>query len=92
MATNLFVAVLTAAVVASVAYAVSLRLHPWRPCRACRGSGKTRDRFWKPATGTCPKCRGGRRPRLGVRMLQPARARDMIPARGTHKVNDRRNG
>jgi hypothetical protein len=85
-------AALIAAAVAAVAYLVSLRLHPWRPCRSCRGSGKTRDRIWKPSTGTCPKCRSGRRPRLGVRVLQPARARDMIPAKGTHKAADRRKG
>jgi len=83
---------IAAAAGGAVAYLVSLRLHPWRPCRACRGSGKTRDRIWKPASGTCPKCRGGRRPRLGVRVLQPARARGMVPARGSHKSADRRKG
>jgi DnaJ-class molecular chaperone len=50
-------------------YYVSLRRHPWRPCRWCDGSGKnagsTRRRF-----GRCPKCGGtGRKDRLGVRLF-----------------------
>ena len=81
-------AVLTAA---AAAYLVSLRVRPWWPCRACRGGGKTRDRIWKRATGTCPKCGGrGKRPRLGIRVLNPDRARLMRAAKGTHKKADRR--
>ena len=82
-------AVLTAA---AAAYLVSLRLRPWWPCRACRGSGKTRDRIWKPATGTCPKCGGrGRRARLGIRVLTPARARQLRAVKGAHKKADKRS-
>jgi hypothetical protein len=89
--TDLWLIVLGAAVAGIAVYAVSLRLHPWGPCRSCHGTGKTRDRIWKPASGTCGKCHGGRRPRLGVRVLQPSRARAMTPARGARRSADRRN-
>jgi len=89
----LTLAIVAAAVIAAVAaaYLVSLRWRPWWPCHACRGSGKTRDRIWKRATGTCPKCGGrGKRPRLGIRVLNPDRARLMRAVKGTHKKADRR--
>ena len=85
------VAVLLAAATAYLTYRTSLQVRPWRACRACRGSGKTRGRIWKTAGGTCPKCRGGRVPRLGVRLLQRERARQMRPAPGAHKKADRRD-
>ena len=87
-------AIAAAAVLAvgAAAYLVSLRLRPWWPCRACRGAGKTRDRIWKRATGTCPKCGGrGRRPRAGIRVLNPERARQLRAVKGTHKKADKRN-
>ena len=90
MLTVVIVAVLAVAL-AAVLYAVSLRLHPRRSCRACGGSGKTRDRIWRAARGTCPKCLGGQRPRLGVRVLTPARARAMLPAKGAYKKADKRS-
>jgi hypothetical protein len=80
-----------AAVIAAAAYAVSLRIRPWWPCRACKGSGKTRDRIWTKATGTCPRCGGrGRRPRLGIRVLQPGRARQLEAGQPKHKNVDKR--
>ncbi len=80
-----------AAVAAASAYLVSLRLHPWWPCRSCGGSGKTRDWLWGKATGACPKCGGrGRLPRLGIRVLQRERAREMLPEKGAHRKADRR--
>ncbi|HEY1323215.1 MAG TPA: hypothetical protein VGF32_23355 [Streptosporangiaceae bacterium] len=84
--------ILAAAAVTAVAvYALSLRLRPWWPCRACHGTGKTTDRIWRRATGTCARCAGkGRHPRLGIRVLQPARARAMTAAKGAHKTIDRR--
>lgn len=89
MVTLAIVAVLAAALAVTL-YAVSLRWHPRRACRACGGSGKTRDRIWRAARGTCPKCLGGMRPRLGVRVLTPGRARAMLPVKGAHKKTDRR--
>lgn len=60
-----------ASVAASLAYARSLRRHPWRPCRRwrCRG-GRQGDRVWSYAFGSCPSCGGsGRKLRLGCRVL-----------------------
>lgn len=88
---TLWLVLAAAAVLAAAVYAVSLRARPWWPCRACRGSGKTRDRIWKRASGTCPKCGGrGRRPRLGIRALNPDRARQMKAAQPDHKNIDKR--
>jgi DnaJ-class molecular chaperone len=87
----LWIVVALSAALGVTVYAVSLRLHPRVPCRACKGSGKTRDRIWRRATGTCPKCGGaGRKPRLGVRVTSPSRARQMLAARGAHKKADKR--
>ena len=63
-----------AAVAITGAYAVSLIVHPWRPCRPCEGSGRERDLIWRRAFGECPTCGGaGKLPRLGVRVFQHAR-------------------
>jgi hypothetical protein len=89
MALWLFPAV--AALIAVAAYLVSLRIHPWRPCRSCKGSGKSRDTVWKKAHGTCPSCGGrGRHPRLGVRVLTPRRARQLAGGQPKHKNVDQR--
>lgn len=82
-----------AAVLGAAMYAASLRIHPWRPCRSCDGSGKSRDTVWKKTFGTCKACGGrGRHPRLGVRVLQPARARRMTGGQPKHKnIDERRN-
>lgn len=79
------------AVLAAAAYARSLWVHPWIRCRPCKGSGRTRDRIWRGAYGSCPKCGGrGRKPRLGIRVAMRARARQMLAAKGAHKKADRR--
>lgn len=85
--------ILAAAVIAAAVYGTSLRLHPWTPCRACDGSGKSRDAMWKKAHGTCRACGGrGRHPRLGVRILQPGRARRLAAGTPKHKsIDQRRN-
>jgi hypothetical protein len=57
-----------AAVVYAVAYVTSLRLHPYRNCRACRGSGKHRGAIFERAFRACRKCGGtGRALRFGAR-------------------------
>ena len=87
----LWLILLSAAVSGGAAYLVSLRFHPWWPCRACKGTGKTRDRIWKPARGTCSACGGkGQRPRLGIRVLDPDRAQAMTPPKGTRRRADKR--
>jgi hypothetical protein len=83
-------AALALAVIAAV-YLVSLRFHPWWPCWRCRGTGRTRDRVWKRARGTCPACGGrGQRPRLGIRVLNPDRARRMRERESSHRRIDER--
>lgn len=88
----LWLIVVVAVLGAIAAYLTSLRLHPWRSCRSCKGGGKSRDTVWKTAFGTCKACGGrGRHPRLGVRILQPARARDMGTPKGAHRRIDKRS-
>lgn len=80
-----------AAVIAAAVYAASLRIHPWKPCRSCKGSGKSRDAMWRTAFGTCKSCGGrGRKPRAGVRVLTPGRARRMTGGEPDHKNIDER--
>jgi hypothetical protein len=85
-------ALLILAAVAVVAYAASLRVHPWTPCRRCGGGGKTWDRIWRGASGTCPACGGrGRKPRAGVRVLRPGRHKKLASGQPNHKNVDKRN-
>ncbi|GII03103.1 hypothetical protein [Planobispora takensis] len=39
-------------------YALSIRLHPYRACRRCRGSGKHRGWFFTDAFRACDACGG----------------------------------
>jgi DnaJ-class molecular chaperone len=88
----LWIVLAAAAVLGAAAYLTSLRVHPWAPCRKCEGGGKSRDAVWRRAHGTCRACGGrGRHPRLGVRVLQPGRARQMTTGQPDHKSIDRRN-
>jgi len=90
--TALLLLAAAAAVIAVTVYAVSLRLHPWMPCRACGGSGKTSDRLWHSAHGTCRACGGrGRNPRLGIRVLQPSRYKRLMAGQAGHKSIDKRD-
>lgn len=83
--------VVAAAAIAAAVYGVSLRWHPWAPCRACGGGGKSRDRLWRGAFGTCKACGGrGRHPRLGVRVLQPGRHERLTGGKADHKRIDQR--
>ena len=51
-------------------YLVSLRIHPFRPCRMCRGTGRHRGSFYTRTHRPCRACGGnGRAERLGVRVL-----------------------
>lgn len=58
-----------AAIAGGVGYYISLRRHPYTPCRRCEGSGRnsgsTRRRY-----GLCGRCGGsGRRERFGRRFI-----------------------
>jgi DnaJ-class molecular chaperone len=48
-------------------YLLSAYLHPFRPCRACKGKGVHPGSIYRSATRTCTSCRGrGRFRRLGA--------------------------
>ena len=84
---------LIAAAAAAAYYGWSLRVHPWIPCWRCHGRGSHRDRVFRNARGSCKRCGGrGRLPRLGIRVLTPARAKAMTAPRGSHKKADHRKG
>jgi hypothetical protein len=56
--------------IALLAYLASLRLHPFRGCRHCGGTGRHRGQVFSYAQRSCTSCGGnGRRGRLGVRVL-----------------------
>jgi DnaJ-class molecular chaperone len=55
------------AVIAVVGYLASLRAHPWRRCRACKGTGRHSGSVFKYSQRACASCGGnGRRARLGM--------------------------
>lgn len=41
-----------------MAYSVSLRRHPWRPCRKCGESGKHRGTLFTGTFRACTRCGG----------------------------------
>lgn len=48
-------------------YLISLRLHPWRRCRPCGGTGRHVGAVFTYSSRLCHFCGGnGRRARLGV--------------------------
>jgi hypothetical protein len=55
---GLIVLLLAVAVVYAIGHAVSLRLHPWRPCRRCGESGKHRGTVFTRSFRPCPRCGG----------------------------------
>lgn len=70
-------AVFLVVAVVVVVYLVSLKVKPWWTCPNCGGAEVTRGRG--RSHGRCLKCRGnGRYPRLGVRILMPGTAREML--------------
>jgi hypothetical protein len=90
---GLWLILAAAAVIAAAVYGVSLRLHPWAPCRRCSGGGRSRDRVWRKAHGTCRACGGrGRHPRFGVRVLTPGRARRLTEGQPNYRSIDKREG
>jgi len=62
--------VLLVLVIIFLGYAVSLRLHPYRPCRSCDGKGRKEGSFFRRAYSDCTRCNGkGRTLRAGVRIF-----------------------
>ncbi|MGH3326333.1 MAG: hypothetical protein ACRDPT_00770 [Streptomycetales bacterium] len=54
-----WVALAAAAAFCAVGYRISLRLHPYRPCRACGETGKHRGGVFTASFRACRAC-GGR--------------------------------
>jgi hypothetical protein len=51
-------------------YLVSVRRHPYRPCRRCKGAGKHFGAVFGFAHRPCRWCGGfGRKPRFGARII-----------------------
>jgi hypothetical protein len=49
---------IAAAIVAGLAYRASIRLHPYRNCRRCTGSGKHRGAVFTRGFRACDRCGG----------------------------------
>ncbi|KWX02761.1 hypothetical protein TH66_13530 [Carbonactinospora thermoautotrophica] len=61
-------ALVLAALGYAVSYAISIRLHPYRPCRRCGESGKHRGAIFTRSFRDCRRCGGtGRELRLFAR-------------------------
>jgi hypothetical protein len=54
----LIILLLGAAAVYAGAYAISVRIHPWRPCRRCGESGKHRGVMFARSFRNCTRCGG----------------------------------
>lgn len=54
----LIVLALAAAAAWAAGYALSIRLHPWRPCRRCGESGKHRGSLFTRSFRACARCGG----------------------------------
>jgi len=55
---TLVLLILVGALVYAAGYALSVRLHPWRPCRRCGESGKHRGSLFSRSFRPCPRCGG----------------------------------
>ena len=72
-------------VLVAIGYLISLRLHPFTRCPACRGlgtPGRPRGYFYGYAHRRCRRCAGtNRQERLGTRLGLGGR-REHLPGRG----------
>ncbi len=69
-------------VLVGAGYLISLRLHPFRRCPACNGTGRRRGAMFTYSHRRCRRCGGGsRQERLGVRWGL-AGDRQQLPGRG----------
>jgi hypothetical protein len=58
------------ATVFAVGYLLSLRLHPFTNCRACKGGRRHRAAIYSYAYRACRRCKGsGRMLRFGAQLL-----------------------
>jgi hypothetical protein len=58
------------ATVFAVGYLLSIRLHPFTNCRACKGGSRHRGAIYSYAYRACRRCKGsGRKLRFGAQLL-----------------------
>jgi hypothetical protein len=63
-------ALIVVATVFAVGYLVSIRLHPFTNCPACKGGSRHRGAIYSYAYRVCRRCKGtGRRLRFGAQLL-----------------------
>lgn len=62
----------------------SLFLKEWSDCPACGGGSKHRGAYARSSFSLCGRCEGtsGRVVRLGLRIVRPARARELLASAG----------
>jgi DnaJ-class molecular chaperone len=66
----------------AVLYLISLRVHPFRGCPACGGTGRHRGSLFNSSYRQCRRCGGsGRQNRQGVQ-LGLGGSRPQLPGRG----------
>jgi len=56
--TGLWLLLALAALVYGVGYAISIRVHPYRACRRCGGTGKHRGTWFTDSFRACDRCSG----------------------------------
>jgi DnaJ-class molecular chaperone len=65
-----------------VCYVISLRVHPFRGCPACSGTGRHRGSFFTYSHRRCRRCGGtGRQNRQGVQWGWGG-SREQLPGKG----------
>jgi DnaJ-class molecular chaperone len=63
-------------------YLISLRVHPFRGCPACRGTGRNQGSFFTSSHRRCRRCGGsGRQNRQGVQWGLGG-SREQLPGKG----------
>lgn len=69
------------------AWWASLYLKEWTDCPACGGGAKHRGVYARSSFSLCGRCEGtrGRVVRPGVRIMRPARARQLLAAEGVDR-------
>ena len=69
-----YVVIVGALLLWGLAYLISVRIHPYRACRACKGVARRRGKVFTRSFARCRSCNGtGRRLRFGARLFSSNR-------------------
>lgn len=55
---SLILLLIVGAIVYAVGYAISIRVHPYKPCPRCKGSGRHRGAWFRDSFRACDRCGG----------------------------------